>query len=121
MPKDSSQDTPSSDARLNRVTQLLVVALVIGGVIARAHDFGYPNELTWDEHHFVENARNLLEGRSDRNDHPPLGKLLLALGIVAVGDEGAGWRLAPLLFGLALIALAYALGASAFRSRVAGL
>jgi dolichyl-phosphate-mannose--protein O-mannosyl transferase len=117
----SNHDTPPSDARLNRVTQLLLVGLIIGGVVARVHDFGYPNELTWDEHHFVENARNLLEGRSDRNDHPPLGKLLLALGIVTVGDEGAGWRSAPLLFGLALIALAYALGASAFRSRVAGL
>ena len=68
----SQRYTPSSDARLNRVTQLLLVALIIGGVVARVHDFGYPNELTWDEHHFVENARNLLEGRSDRNDHPPL-------------------------------------------------
>lgn len=118
---DGAHESLSRDARLIRATQLLLAALIIGGVVARVYDFGYPNEFTWDEHHFVENARNLLEGRSDWNDHPPLGKLLIALGILALGDEGAGWRLAPLLFGLALIALAYALGASAFRSKTAGL
>jgi dolichyl-phosphate-mannose--protein O-mannosyl transferase len=121
MPKDRSYEIRSSDAWVNGVTQLLLIALIIGGVVARVHDFGYPNELTWDEPHFVENARNLLAGRSDWNDHPPLGKLLIALGVLVVGDEGTGWRLAPLLFGLALIALAYALGGSAFGSRLAGL
>ena len=122
MPKNSSYRASTTfDARLDGLTQLLLIALVIGGVVARVHDFGYPDELTWDEHHFVENARNILATRSDWNDHPPLGKLLLAIGIVALGDEGAGWRAAPLLLGLILIALAFALGASAFRSRMAGL
>jgi len=121
MPKLRPEESVSRDARLDRFTQLLLVALIIGGVVARVHELGYPNELTWDEHHFVENARNIINGRSDWNDHPPLGKLLIALGILTVGDDGAGWRLAPLLFGLALIALAYAFGASAFRSKTAGL
>ena len=40
-------------------------------------------------HHFVENARNILATRSDWNDHPPLGKLLLAIGIVALGERQA--------------------------------
>ncbi len=121
MPKKSSRGPTALDVRLQGVTQVLLIALIIGGVVARVHEFGYPNELTWDEHHFVENARNLLASRSDWNDHPPLGKLLLAVGIVALGDEGAGWRAAPLLLGLALIALAFAFGGSAFRSKTAGL
>lgn len=121
MPNNSSRATTALDARLDGVTQLLLIALIIGGVVARIHDFGYPDKLTWDEHHFVENARNILATRSDWNDHPPLGKLLLATGILALGDDGAGWRAAPLLLGLVLIALAFALGASTFRSRMAGL
>jgi len=48
-------------------------------------------------------------------------KLLIAVGMIAMGDGGTGWRLVPLLCGLALIALAYLLAVSAFRSRVAGL
>ena len=121
MPNDLSPDPRSSDLRLERLTRVLLVALIAGGAAARLFDFGYPNALTWDEPHFVENARNILAGRSDWNDHPSLGKLLIAVGILALGDEGAGWRVVPLLFGLALIALAYALGASAFRSKAAGL
>ena len=111
----------SSHERLDRATLLLLIALIVAGVIVRAHDFGYPAELTWDEDHFVKNAQNLLHGRSDWNDHPPLGKLLIGIGLLALGDDGAGWRLLPMLCGQALIALAYALGASAFDSRVAGL
>lgn len=121
MPSDLSHDAVPSDLRLERLTQILLLALIVGGVAARLYDFGYPNELTWDEPHFVENARNILAGRSDWNDHPPLGKLLIATGMLAMGDQGEGWRLAPLLFGLALIVLAYALGVSTFRSRSAGL
>ena len=121
MPNNSSRGTTAFDVWLDGVTQLLLIALIIGGVVARVHDFDYPDELTWDEHHFVENARNILTSRSDWNDHPPLGKLLLATGILALGDDGAGWRAAPLLLGLVLIALAFALGASTFRSRLAGL
>lgn len=121
MPNDRSHDAGPSGLRLERLTQVLLLALIAGGAAARLYDFGYPNELTWDEPHFVENARNILAGRSDWNDHPPLGKLLIAAGILAMGDQGAGWRLAPLLLGLALIGLAYALGASTFRSKTAGL
>ena len=121
MQDDLSHDAGSAGLRLETLTQVLLVALVAGGAAARIYDFGYPNELTWDEHHFVENARNILAGRSDWNDHPPLGKILIAAGMRAMGDQGAGWRLAPLLLGLALIGLAYALGASAFRSKTAGL
>lgn len=121
MPNEPCQDSGSSGLRLEWLTRVLLLALIAGGAAARLFDFGYPNELTWDEPHFVENARNILEGRSDWNDHPPLGKLLIAAGILALGDQGAGWRLAPLVLGLALIVVAYALGTAAFRSKTAGL
>jgi dolichyl-phosphate-mannose--protein O-mannosyl transferase len=96
-------------------------ALLVMGVVLRVQRLGFPPGLSFDEHHFVENARNYLAGRPDWNDHPPLGKLLLAAGMLAVGDTARGWRVVPLLFGLANIALAYALAKRLFRSGWAGL
>ncbi len=109
------------DRVLGHVLLAVLVVLIFAGAAARVHDLGYPGELTWDEHHFVENARNLLGGRSDWNDHPPLGKLLIASGMLVAGDDSTGWRLAPLVMGLALIVLAYLLASHAFRSLWAGL
>lgn len=85
------------------------------------YDLGYPAELVFDEHHFVENARNYLAARSDWNDHPPLGKLLIAAGMDVAGDNPMGWRLAPLVFGIGLILLAFLLGAATHQAKDAGL
>ena len=53
----------------------------------RLNAFGYPQSFQFDEHHFVENARNYLNHRADWNDHPPLGKLILAISIRLGGDN----------------------------------
>ncbi len=78
----------------------LVGALFALGAWARVRHFAEPESFLFDEHHFVENARNYLAGRADWNDHPPLGKLVLALSIHMVGDGAVGWRLPSALFGL---------------------
>lgn len=75
-------------------------------VYLRAHDVTFPAQMSWDENHFVENARNYLVGQRDWNDHPPLGKLIIALGMAVIGDNALGWRIAPLLLGLVSIPLA---------------
>ncbi len=95
-------------------------AMVLFGILLRVQNLAYPTQLTFDEHHFVNNARNYLEAKPDWNDHPPLGKLLIALGIKLFGDNSFGWRFVPLCFGLAAIAIAYAIGASLFKSWKAG-
>ncbi|MFW5740510.1 MAG: phospholipid carrier-dependent glycosyltransferase, partial [Myxococcota bacterium] len=82
---------------------------------------GYsPAHLTFDEHHFVPNAQNYLAGKADTNDHPPLGKLLIASAIALFGDTAAIWRLPALLAGLLSIFLAYRLAARLFRDERAG-
>jgi dolichyl-phosphate-mannose-protein mannosyltransferase len=97
----------------------VVLALVVLGVGLRTVDLSFPDRLTFDEHHFVENARNYLTGRADWNDHPPLGKLLIALGMMVAGDHSLGWRIVPLLFGLLNVALAYRLARKAFQDPAA--
>ncbi|MCC6214436.1 MAG: glycosyltransferase family 39 protein, partial [Polyangiaceae bacterium] len=93
--------------------------LVLLGLVLRLEQLGSPRSFGFDEHHFVENARNYLRGRADLNDHPPLGKLTIALSMRAFGDESFAWRVPALVAGLATIALGAALARRLFPSRLA--
>lgn len=81
----------------------------------------FPPQLTFDEHHFVKNARNYLEGKFDWNDHPPLGKLFMAFSIKHLGDSSFAFRLPSAVCGLLNILFAGLLGRSLFASKTAGL
>jgi dolichyl-phosphate-mannose-protein mannosyltransferase len=84
-------------------TNAFCVALILLGVFWRLVDLSYPSQFTFDEHHFVSNARNYLQRQVDWNDHPPLGKLLLIPGMAAFGDNGLGWRISSALLGLGVV------------------
>ncbi len=65
-----------------------------------------------DEQHYVPEANALLKGEDLTDEkfnpeHPPLGKLLIAGGIGIFGDKALGWRIFPVLFGVASIILFY--------------
>lgn len=51
----------------------------------------------FDEYYYVPAARKLLAGVAVNNEHPPLSKLLIALGIRLLGDNPMGWRFFPML------------------------
>jgi len=53
-------------------------------------------------------------------DHPPLGKLIIATGILAFGNDAFGWRITSALFGAIGIVLAYQLGYTLTRRRIVG-
>ena len=80
--------------------------LLAFGIWLRAVDLHRPGAFMFDEHHFVENARNYLQGRRDWNDHPPLGKLVIDFGILGAGDRSLGWRLPLLVAGIGNVAAA---------------
>jgi dolichyl-phosphate-mannose--protein O-mannosyl transferase len=90
------------------------IVSVMLGVTLRWHNLHLPVHLAWDENHFVLNAVNYIDGRPDWNDHPPMGKLFIAAGILALGNTALGWRIAPYLFGLASIAAAFFLARRLF-------
>jgi dolichyl-phosphate-mannose-protein mannosyltransferase len=102
-----------------------IAALCIGficvGAFWRLVDLDYPRTFSFDEHHFVSNARNYIVGRADWNDHPPLGKLVLVPAMKVFGDRGLGWRLSSALFGLAMVVLVGLIAAKLFRDRRVGL
>ncbi|HET9933651.1 MAG TPA: glycosyltransferase family 39 protein, partial [Polyangiaceae bacterium] len=95
--------------------------LFLLGAYLRLKNFGYPQSFQFDEHHFVENARNYLNHRADWNDHPPLGKLFIAASIAALGDNAFAWRLPSLIFGACTVALAAVVARRLFNSAWAGL
>lgn len=96
---------------------LVLGVLVSLGIYLRLHDFGYPSSLQFDEHHFVETARGYLKHQSDWNDHPPLGKLLILIGISVWGDNSVGFRLPSLIAGLLTIVLGASAAHRLFRHR----
>lgn len=89
--------------RWNPVLGLCLVLIALG-VYLRLQALGFPEGLSWDEHHFVKNARNYLIGEGDWNDHPPLGKLFMALAIHTLGDTSTAFRLPSAVCGLGTLA-----------------
>ncbi len=99
----------------------LCVGLLFLGFFWRFYGLDYPRTFTFDEHHFVSNARNYIAGRADWNDHPPLGKLVLVPAMLAAGDRGVGWRLSSAFLGLAIVVLGGLCATKIFEDRRAGL
>ena len=100
---------------------VLSVVTILIGLWARVWKLGFPGQKIWDEIYFPVMARKFLEGIYQFDLHPPLGKFIIAVGIALLGDTPVGWRLMPLLFGVALIPLGAALGWYLMRERVAAL
>jgi len=96
---------------------LVLAVMLLLGVYLRCRAFDVPQELRWDEYHYVDTARGYLSYQYSDNDHPPLGKLIIAGVMHFVGDTPVGWRLASLICGFANVALVAWITWTTFRSR----
>lgn len=65
------------------------------------HRIGIPSRPYFDEVHYVQAARKLLEMIPFNREHPMVGKEILAGTIALLGDRPWTWRLSPVLFGSA--------------------
>lgn len=102
-----------------RIITSCLALMIVGGVILRIQGLALPTWFTFDEEGFVKNAHNYGLRIPDNNDHPPLGKLLIAVGMMLFGYNSVGWRFVPLVFGIQTVFLTYWLGRLTFeRSRV---
>jgi dolichyl-phosphate-mannose-protein mannosyltransferase len=106
--------------RTFRATTGLLAFLVVFGVVLRVYAMADPPFFTFDEEMFARNAAHYLVGSADQNDHPPVGKLIIAVGFLLFGYDSLGWRFAPLVFGLHQLVIGYWLGSRLFESRRAG-
>jgi dolichyl-phosphate-mannose-protein mannosyltransferase len=96
---------------------VLLAAMVVLGVFLRLHAIRVPAALKWDEHHYVNVARSYVGHQYATDDHPPLGKLIIAGVMAFLGDTPLGWRLGPLLFGFINVGLAAWAARTVFASR----
>jgi 4-amino-4-deoxy-L-arabinose transferase-like glycosyltransferase len=53
----------------------------------------------FDEAHYIPAVRKLMMGEPANNEHPPLSKALMMLGITIFGDNPLGWRFFSVLSG----------------------
>ena len=101
------------------IDTILIVVLVGIAAALRFWNLNHPNELVFDEVHFVGQARHYLQGEKFLDPHPPLAKVLIALGIKLFGDVPWAWRIGVAAMGTILCGVTYLLGRRMFHSRLA--
>ena len=70
--------------------------------------FSFRNSTYFDEIYHARTAYEYLQGvYSYENTHPPLGKILISLGISLFGMTPFGWRIIGTLFGIAMLPVLY--------------
>jgi dolichyl-phosphate-mannose-protein mannosyltransferase len=76
----------------------------------------YRNSMYFDEIYHARTAyENLHQMEPYETTHPPLGKLLISAGVALLGMNPFGWRIAGVLFGIAIVPLLYLFGKRLFR------
>lgn len=69
----------------------------------------YLNGMYFDELYHARTAYEHLHGiKPYENSHPPLGKVLIMLGIAIFGMNAFGWRIIGALFGIGMVPIMYA-------------
>ena len=69
---------------------------------------GTPSDYIFDEANYIPAARAFLhhQGQDLNPEHPPLAKMLMAIGMKLAGESPAGWRFASAICGsLTLVAI----------------
>jgi len=126
-----------------RTQWILVVAVTLLGAILRFWNLGHPGQLVFDETYYVKDGWTLVHlgyeakwpehandafNTGDPNGylsdgsyvvHPPLGKLIIGLGMLIFGaDTPFGWRAATAIVGTLAIPLLWWTARKLFRSPV---
>jgi dolichyl-phosphate-mannose-protein mannosyltransferase len=110
----------AGNLRWTRLDTLAVVVMTTLGAFLRGFRLTTPHRLYFDEPYYAKAACVFVEplhrcgvNVTTRQDlvpeHPPLAKWLIAGGIRLFGFTPLGWRIAPLLFGIAAIPIVYLL------------
>ncbi|MBN1525442.1 MAG: phospholipid carrier-dependent glycosyltransferase [Spirochaetales bacterium] len=80
------------------------------------------NGMYFDEVYFARTAYEYIENdQPTETTHPPLGKLIISLGIMLFGMNPFGWRIMGVLAGIILLPVMYTFGIALFRRKLPAL
>jgi dolichyl-phosphate-mannose-protein mannosyltransferase len=93
----------------------LFIALIFGlaALALLVPGLGHPKSTFFDELYFVPEARALIQGTPNPTPYvsslakPPLGKIIIALGMKLAGDDAFGWRIAGAVCGAFTVSAVY--------------
>lgn len=81
----------------------------------------YMSKMYFDEVYFARSAENFVNHVIPKErTHPPLGKLIQTVGVLAFGETPFGWRIMGVIFGTLLVPLMYLLGKKLFGTWIGG-
>ena len=79
------------------------------------------NSTYFDEIYFARTAfEHINRMEPYETTHPPLGKLIMAIGMLIFGVNPFGWRVMGTLFGAAMVPVMYLFGKKIFGKRIYG-
>ena len=79
------------------------------------------SKMYFDEVYFARSAIQFVNHQiPDERTHPPLGKLIQAVGVATVGATPFGWRIMGVIFGTLMVPLMYLLGKKLFGTWIGG-
>jgi dolichyl-phosphate-mannose-protein mannosyltransferase len=101
---------------------VMVVILFLAAQILFLINIQFPKTPNFDEFHYIPSAKQFLEMKVNQNwEHPPLGKLIMAVGLGIWGDQPIGWRFMSTVFGSFTLVGMYFLALTLFESAEAAL
>jgi dolichyl-phosphate-mannose-protein mannosyltransferase len=123
-----------SAERRDRIYDIMVIAaILLFAILIRSYRLGFPAKMYFDEIYYAKAAQQYLDLKEDPNwVHPPLGKIIIAggilidrtlsgimihLGLMKPMHSAATWRMASLIVGCLMIPLIYFFALRLFRKR----
>jgi dolichyl-phosphate-mannose--protein O-mannosyl transferase len=83
-----------------------IIVCIIAAVVLITHliNIDNPSHMIGDEGYYANDAAAIADGANMVIlEHPPLAKWFIAAGISIFGDNATGWRIFPIIFGIASI------------------
>lgn len=99
----------------------IIITLTLIALFFRLWRLKYPQEIVFDETYYANFAHQYLLQTSFLDAHPPLGKIIIAIGIKIFGFNSFGWRIMPAIFGALIIPLTYLVAQKIFKNKPAAL